>query len=144
MIETNHFNGKVQKRCLPLFQGAPPADAAGPKRLLLAQGELAHFYDGEQGIRYAAFIELRTGGVRGNHWHRRKEEQIYVISGELLLVAQNGENGPRVSVSLKAGDLAIIACGVYHALKTVEPGQAIEFSSTRFDATDVQPFTLIT
>ena len=144
MTETTYLDGKVQKRSLPLFQGAPPPGTGGPKRLLLAQGELANFYDDEDGIRYAAFIELRTGGVRGNHWHRRKEEQIYVISGELMLVAQNGENSPRVSVSLRAGDLAMIACGVYHALKTVEPGQAIEFSSTRFDATDVQPFTLVT
>jgi hypothetical protein len=143
MTETKYLDGKVLKRSLPLFQGAPPADAHGPKRLVLPQGDLANFYDDDAGIRYAAFIEMRSGGVRGNHWHRVKEEQVYVISGELLLVAQDGETGPRVSVRLAAGDLAIIACGVAHAIKTVEPGQAIEFSQTRFDAADVQRFTLI-
>lgn len=143
MIETSYLNGKVLKRSLPLFHGPPPANAPGPKRLSLPQGELAHFYDGEDGIRYAAFVELRPDKVRGNHWHRLKEEQIYVISGELMLVAQDGDSGPKVVIKLETGDLAIIACGVAHAVKTIKAGQAIEYSRTRFDATDVQGFTVI-
>jgi len=39
----------------------------------------------------------------------------------------------RASVALRAGDLAVIRTGIAHALRTVEPGQAIEFSIARFD-----------
>lgn len=142
MTETRYLNGKVWKRSLPVFQGPPPADTPGPKRLFLPQGELAHFYDGKNGIRYAAFVELKPGEIRGNHWHRKKEEYIYVISGGVILVAQEGP-GPKISMSLSAGDLAFIATEVAHAIKTVEAGSAVEFSETPFDAIDVQPFTVI-
>jgi len=143
MIETTYLEGKVLKRSLPVFHHPPLVNATGPKRLLLQQGELAHFYDGQQGLRYVAFIELRQGAVRGNHWHNTKEEQIYVISGELLLVAQDRDSGSQVAVNLKSGDLATIAPGVAHALKTVQAGQAIEFATTQFDAADTQRITLI-
>jgi uncharacterized RmlC-like cupin family protein len=143
MTESSYLQGKVLKRSLPVLQGSPPADALGPKRLLLPQGELANFYDGQEGIRYIAYIEMREGTVRGNHWHRVKEEQIYVISGELLLVTQDRESEERASVELRKGDLAFISPGIAHALKTVAPGQAVEFSRTKFDATDVQRLKLL-
>lgn len=143
MTEMSYLQGKVFKRSLPVFQGAPPAGALGLKRLALAQGELANFYDGQEGIRYLAYIELRAGTVRGNHWHRVKEEQIYVISGELRLIVQERESGERVSIQLQPGDLVLIAPGVVHALETVGSGQAIEFSKTRFDPADIQRLQLV-
>jgi len=143
MTETRYLNGKVWKRSLPVFQGPPPADAPGPKRLFLRQGELAHFYDGDEGMRYAAFVELRPCEIRGNHWHHKKEEQIYIISGAVTLVAQDRDSGSKVSIKLEAGDLAFIATGVAHAIKTAAAGHGIEFSQTRFDAADVQPFTVM-
>jgi mannose-6-phosphate isomerase-like protein (cupin superfamily) len=143
MSEMKYLEGKVLKRPLPVFHGSPPAGTVGAKRLLLPQGELAQFYDAPEAIHYIAFIELRSDGIRGNHWHRNKEEQIYVISGELLLVAEDRESHSRVEISLKAGELALIACGVAHALKTVMEGKAIEFSKSCFDPTDVERFTVI-
>lgn len=139
----SYLEGKLLVRSLPVFQTAPPADALGPKRLVLPQGELANFYDGQEGICYIAYIELRPQSVRGNHWHRVKEEQIYVISGELVLVAQELESGTRATVELHAGDWAKIAPGIVHALKTLQAGQAIEFSKTRFDPSDIQKLTII-
>ena len=143
MNESSFLHGKVLKRSLPIFQSTPPADALGPKRLTLPQGELANIYDGQEGIRYIACIELREGTVRGNHWHQVKEEQIYVVSGKLLLVAQEGESGQQISVELQPGDLAFIAPGVAHALKTLVAGQAIEFSKNRFNPADVQRVKLV-
>lgn len=143
MTETTYLGGKVLKRTLPIFQGAPPAEATGPKRLALAQGELANFHDGPDGVCYLAYLELRGGTVRGNHWHRMKEEQVYLISGEVRLVAQEMSGGEQVSMTLLPGDLALIAPGIAHALQVVRTGQAIEFSRTRFDASDTQRFRLI-
>jgi mannose-6-phosphate isomerase-like protein (cupin superfamily) len=140
---TTFLDGKVSKRSLPVFQNSPPGTALGPKRLLLPQGELANFYDEDEGIRYMAFVELRMGGVRGNHFHRVKEEQFYLSSGAVTLVVQNRETGTRASIDLSPGDLVIIATGIAHAIEPTRAGYAVEFSKTRFDAADVHRFALI-
>src|SRR5436305_702140 len=79
------LGGKVRKQALAVVQ--PPSVAESPtlKRLMLPQGELAQFYDGDEGIRYIAQIELQAGSVRGNHYHKAKEEWVYLISGEVNL-----------------------------------------------------------
>jgi hypothetical protein len=143
---TSYLDGRVWHFRLPVFHQPTGADAPVLKRLLLPQGELAQFHDSEEAMRYLALIELKAGGVRGNHFHRRKKEFIYVLSGALeLAVAEVASSeagsvlaGPRspLVLSMAAGELAVIVPGIAHALRTKEPGQAIEFSPARFDATD--------
>jgi len=137
------FGGKVLKRSLPVYKGSPPAGVSGPKRLLLAQGELANIYDAEEGLRYAALIEMRVGTVRGNHVLRVKEELVYIISGRVELVVQEAAGSMPVPLELVAGDLAFIATGIAHAIKPLEAGLAIEFSKTRFDPVDAQRVVLV-
>jgi quercetin dioxygenase-like cupin family protein len=105
--------------------------------LLLPQGELAQFYDANDGMRYIAFIELLPGTVRGNHYHRIKEEWIYLMQGEVLLIVEDLDSKTRASVPLRAGDLVLIPTGIAHALQVGAPGQAIEFSPARFDPLDI-------
>lgn len=132
------LEGRVQHVRLPVYREPTGPDVPVLKRLLLPQGELAQFYDGEQPIHYIAFIDLLPGGIRGNHVHRRKKEFIYLIEGELDLLAEDVEHGPesRVTVRICAGEMAIVEPGIAHALVTIQPGRAIEFSPARFDATD--------
>lgn len=137
MDETVFFDGRVRKRSLPVFRGQPPPEAPAPKRLLLAQGELANFYDHPEGIRYLAFLELRLGGIRGNHFHRKKLEHLYLISGRVLLGVKEDENGKLISFPINAGDLVTIEPGICHAFEPGEAGQAIEFSPRLFDAADI-------
>jgi quercetin dioxygenase-like cupin family protein len=110
---------------------------------MLPQGELANIYDSEDGLRYAALIEMKVGSVRGNHVHRVKEELVYVISGKLELVVQEIPEGEKVTLDLRPGDLIFISTGIAHALKPLESGMAIEFSKARFDPSDVQRVVLI-
>ncbi len=113
------------------------------KRLKLAQGDLAHIYDGEQGARYVAVVELRPGAVRGNHFHHKKEETVYVMRGELLLLVKDpGSSLPPEKLTLRTGDLAIIPAGIAHAYRTIEAGEAVELSPARFDPADVEPYPL--
>src|SRR5205814_4185403 len=140
---TSYLNGKVVKTSLPVFNSMPPSEASGPKRLFLPQGELAHFNNGPEGIQYSAFMQLREGSIRGNHWHKVNQEHIYVIAGELLLAAREVASKSAVSIKLVAGDLVVIAPGVAHALKTIAPGQAVEFGPTQFDGADVQRLALL-
>ncbi len=142
MAETEYLAGKVIRWSLPVISGRPGPDAPVLKRLMLAQGELAQVHDSDEPIRYMAVIELRTGCVRGNHYHKVKRERIYVLHGKLSVVAEDVPTGARVSVPLQSGDLLLIQPGVAHALQTVEPGQAIEFGQVRFDAADIFPHPL--
>lgn len=130
------LGGKVVKRALPVI--TPPAGAGTPvcKRLLLPQGELAHFYDGEEGFRYAAVIELRPGTLRGNHYHQQKQETVYLISGEMNLALEEVATGTRETIKLAPGDLVTIPAGVAHAMQPTAPGYAVEISPVRFQPED--------
>ena len=146
MSETTILNGRGRKQSLPVVE---PQNAAGSptlKRLLLPQGELAQFFDGDEAIRYLAYIELRSGSARGNHFHKVKEEWIYLLSGEAMLLLEDIETKEQGILPLKVGDVAFVQTGIAHAIQVVQSGQAIEFSSARFDAQDIYkyPITLRT
>lgn len=140
--ESRFLAGKVAKRSLPAVRGPSGPDTPSVKRLFLPQGELAQFYDGDEPVRYIAFIELLAGTVRGNHYHKVKEEWLYVIQGQVRLELHDLGNAVRDSVLLEAGDLAIIPTGIAHALRVITPGQAVEFSPARFDPADIYRFPL--
>src|SRR5437870_12464864 len=84
MSPSTFLPGKLRKFSLPVIATPVGPDAPNLKRLLLPQGELAQFYDSDEPVRYLAFIELRAGSTRGNHYHQFKEEWLYLIQGELL------------------------------------------------------------
>src|SRR5262245_2753772 len=144
MTEGTYLGGNILKRTLPTVQPTPVPAAGSPvlKRLMLPQGELAQICDGSEPFRYLAFIELKAGSARGNHYHNAKDEWVYLIRGSVSLEVQEVTGGPRESIPLIAGDLVRIPPGVAHALKVVESGQAVEFSSQRFDPEDIHRFPL--
>jgi len=132
----------VVKRSLPVLDPSAGADPLSLKRLLLPQGELAQFYDSDDPIRYIAFIELKEGSVRGNHYHKIKEEWLYLIHGEIELVVEDIQSKTREGVPLQTGELAVLKPGVAHALRILKPGRAIEFSKVRFDPADIHRYPL--
>src|SRR3954453_20335966 len=103
MSEEVLLSGKVKIWRLP--EGQPGVNEAGLKRLMLPQGELAQFYDDEEGVRYIASIELKAGTVRGNHYHKIKREYVYVLAGKLRLVVQELGNGRQEEIELEGGSL---------------------------------------
>ncbi len=130
-----YLAGRVTKTSLPVAEpGVPGAPLL--KRLLLPQGALAQVYDGDEGIRYLAWLELRSGTVRGNHVHRRKHEYFYLIAGEVELAVLDGNTGERSVLTVVAGDLVYLAAGVAHAYRPLTDGEAVEFSPVRFDPAD--------
>jgi len=137
MTEIVLLGGKVRKQALAVVQPSSNPQSPTLKRLMLPQGELAQFYDGEEGIRYIAQIELQAGSLRGNHYHRIKQEWIYIMSGEVTIIVQDLESGTRETALLRSGDLAFIQTGVVHTLQVIKSGQAIEFSTARFDPADI-------
>ena len=143
-METAHFlHQKVLKWTLPSVPPGPASNETALKRVMLPQGELAQFYDSEQGVKYIASIELKAGTVRGNHYHKVKREYVYVLSGKLLLVLEDLEDRAREAFELAAGDLVLIQPGVVHALQVKESGLAVEFSPDRFNPADTHRTQLV-
>ena len=142
IAQVEYLAGKVIKRSLPVITGRPGPEAPVLKRLLLPQGELAQILDSEEGIHYLATFELRVGGTRGNHYHKIKQEWIYVIQGKVVVIVQDTQTSARATVPLAAGDLLLIPTLIAHALQPIEPGQGIEFSTARFNAEDIFPLAL--
>src|SRR6476659_4130704 len=134
MTQQTLLQGKVKIWILPEVQ--PGVNEAGLKRLMLPQGELAQFYDEEEGVRYIASIELKAGTVRGNHYHKMKREYVYVLAGRLRLVVRELGTEKREESELEGGSLVFIEPGIVHALDVRESGVAVEFSANRFDAAD--------
>src|SRR3954463_271765 len=102
MTEIALLGGKVRKQALPVVQPSSVPQSRILKRLMLPQGELAQFYDGDEGIRYIAQIELQAGSIRGNHYHKIKEEWIYMMSGEVMLLVEDLETKARENALLLA------------------------------------------
>lgn len=143
MSDSTFLEGKVRRVSLRSFPGAPGSDAPVLKRLLLPQGELAQFYDADEPLRYLAYIALREGTARGNHYHEVKEEGIYLIQGDVELVVEDIGSKARASVPMAAGDLVFIPKRVAHTLRVLQSGHAIEFSEARFDPKDTYRYPLV-
>jgi mannose-6-phosphate isomerase-like protein (cupin superfamily) len=141
-VPTSFLAGKVRKWSLPVVRVPSGAGTPHLKRLLLPQGELAQFYDADEGIRYIAMIQLRAGNSRGNHYHKIKQEFLYVLEGEVLLIVEDIQTQARASLLLQGGDVAFIETNIAHVLQILQPGHAIEFSSSRFDPADIYRVTL--
>ncbi len=138
-----YLEGKVSRRRLPEVD-LSVSEKPRLKRLLLPQGELAQFYDGDfGGMRYLAFLELVPGTVRGNHFHNRKREFVYVQRGEAELIVRDMASGAQETVPLRTGDVAFIDVKVAHALRALTPGHALEFSVEKFDVADMERVEVI-
>ena len=82
-------------------------------------------------------VELAPGGWSTNrHWHRRNDEMVVVISGELVLVTDEGEE------VLRTGDCVGFKAGVEnaHHLQNRSDGPAVYFDVGGRDAWDVSVF----
>jgi len=142
MSDSSHFNGKLVLRDLPCLTPGSAPEMPTLKRLMLLQGELAQIHDSDLPIHYIAALELKDGGVRGNHFHRIKVEHTYVVRGALELIVCDPETGEQLSLAMREGSLVLIQPGIAHAYRTVRPGIAFEFAPTSFDSADIHKYPL--
>ncbi|MER7444891.1 cupin domain-containing protein [Micromonospora avicenniae] len=131
---------KVQVRRLPVIS-LPVPDGGG--RIQSPAGEFARVVNGGT-YRYLAYLEFRpeAGKPRGNHYHERRTETLYVISGRLRAVYQDLESGERAETILEAGDLVIVHPRCAHVYHAYELSQAVELADEPYDPADTYPYEL--
>lgn len=107
------------------------------KRLIQERGELALIADGQE-IRHITYFSLNPGPdyFRGNHYHKKKKETVYVISGKLKVLLKDIENQQSEVIILTSGDKLTIMPLCAHKFFCIEKAQVIEYYQTSFDAED--------
>jgi mannose-6-phosphate isomerase-like protein (cupin superfamily) len=142
MEAKSYFGGRATVKSL-LVTDRPADRPEICARLSSPRGELAVLTDGSTPIRHLCYVELRTGMVRGNHFHKLRREYFYVIAGELAVQLEDVSTKESVRVEVRPGDMLFIEPGVAHALNPLNEGHALEYAAEPFDLADVYPYPLI-
>lgn len=127
----------VTIRALPVLDAPPPQPILDGVRIRMRAGEAVPVWNGGP-WRFIAYLELLPGegAWRGNHFHEKKTEYFYVISGRLRGVFEHLDTGEALDTELEAGTTLVIEPRVAHAFKGLERSQALECSPHEFDASD--------
>jgi len=111
------------------------------KRLIQDRGELVLLSDGEE-IRHITFFTLNPGQnfFRGGHYHKKKTETFYIVSGKLHIYLADVETSKKDIIEVTAGQKIMIYPMCAHKFQAIEPSQVIEYYSTPYDGKDDIPF----
>ena len=107
----------------------------GAKRWVDEKGEFVQVSYRED-IGHVAFFELIEGQSRGNHYHERKEEIFYVISGKIRAHFMDMESGERQTAVLEKGMKIRVKTGTGHIFHGIENSYVIEYSPQYYDKED--------
>lgn len=107
------------------------------KRLIQNRGELALIEDGMT-IRHLGYFSLKAGPgyFRGGHYHERKIERFYVISGRLMLSFVDLETRTRGEIQIGQGVRVIIRPNCAHIFSAIDDAQVIEYYESVYDPED--------
>lgn len=76
-----------------------------------SRGTIADILDGTP-LNAVTIITNKKGAVRGNHVHKKTIQYTYVVSGRIRYVSKG--KGPKRSVTMRPGDLAVSLPGEAH------------------------------
>jgi dTDP-4-dehydrorhamnose 3,5-epimerase-like enzyme len=107
----------------------------GAKRWEDEKGEFVQIMHGEE-IRHLAYFELRKGFWRGKHYHERKDETLYVISGSMRGVFRFLDTGEREEHLLYKGQRIRVKRGIWHVFYGLEDSTVVEYSPEKYDKND--------
>ncbi len=116
------------------------------RRIFSEKGEMAQIINRPDAtIRQIVYWDIdsaRTGVDRGHHYHRKKTDRMYVISGEVELLLEDPRTGVQGKVILKAGERVRILPGIAHAVRSRVKSQVLEYSPDPYDPADTYPYRL--
>lgn len=93
------------------------------------RGAIVDLLDGEE-VRHVGLITCQPDAVRGNHYHERQKQWLYVLDGSIDLYLEDlRECDPEVRrVEMRAGALIYVPPRVAHAVVAREPSRLLDFN----------------
>jgi len=112
-------------------------DFVRQKRLIQDRGELALIEDGKL-FQHLGYFSLKKGEgyYRGGHYHRKKVEHFYVVSGRIRVRLVDLDSGQRSQVFLEEGQRVTIYPNCAHRFEAEEEAQVIEYYNSIYDPED--------
>lgn len=110
-------------------------DVDGAKRWDEEKGEFAQICYREE-ARHIAFFTIRAGFWRGMHYHEKKEETFYVISGRIRGVFVDLDTGEREEHVLVRGRRLRVGVRCWHVFYGIEDSSVVEYSPQVYDRQD--------
>ncbi len=107
----------------------------GVKRWEDAKGEFVQISYREN-IGHVAFFELKKGQFRGNHYHEKKEEVFYIISGKIRAVFADIDTSEKEERILTKGDKVKVPTRVGHIFYGLKDTFVVEYSPQYYDKED--------
>ena len=107
----------------------------GTKRWVDEKGEFVQISYRED-IGHLAFFELRKGQMRGNHYHRKKHEVFYIISGTIEAAFASVPPDRKKKLVLEKGMKIHVPAGIAHSFYGIEDSLVVEYSPQYYDKTD--------
>ena len=112
------------------------------KRYIEERGELVLLSDSDE-IRHITYFSLNPGKdfFRGGHYHKKKTEKFYVVSGKLNVFIVDVNTQERDSVDLIAGQRMTIYPFLAHKFQAITESHVIEYYASIYDIDDDVRFT---
>lgn len=110
-------------------------DIEGEKRWDEDKGEFVQVSYKKE-IRHLAYFELKKGFYRGNHYHEKKEEFFYIISGKIKAVFYDIDTGEKETYILEKGQRIFVLPRCAHIFYGIEDAMVIEYSPQVYDKED--------
>lgn len=119
-------------------------DDHAERRLFSAKGEMAQILNRDtESYKHLIYWDLdssKSGEERGHHYHGKKTENFYVLTGEFELLIYDLETDQKEIFVVRAGDRIQIAPGVAHAFRSKTYSQALEYSDEPYDPADTKSY----
>jgi quercetin dioxygenase-like cupin family protein len=80
--------------------------------------------------RHIGYIVSRKGAVRGNHFHWKATQYLFLLKGTAEWATKDIDDKkapPKISI-IEAGDLAIISPGIAHAFRALEDCECLDIT----------------
>jgi mannose-6-phosphate isomerase-like protein (cupin superfamily) len=117
------------------------------RRILSEKGEMAQILNRtDQVFKQLVYWELdsaKSGQERGHHYHEKKIEHFYVLTGELELSIKELESSVSKKLLVKAGNRLDISPRVAHAFRSLTYAQVLEYSPEPYDPSDTYSYKVI-
>ncbi len=122
-------------------------DDSQERRIFSPKGEMAQILNrANETFKQLVYWDLdsaRSGQDRGHHYHRRKVERFYVLTGELELLVTDLESSSSKKLFVKAGNRLTIHPMVAHAFRSLTYSQVLEYFPEPYDPSDTHPHRVI-